>query len=214
MSAELKTILNKIQTGKATLSEERIMLNEIKRRFKPHKHENYLYDQSEIESEYIIASWNALFRAKLDIGDPIAFATQRGHFATLDYYRKISSQMLVLKCECCSNTMTYDRRNKSCKSCGSKELVGMEKYQNALNDGQFSVNDSFIADLELEDYIKECLVKVNNGTFDQIVKDTVLESVVNLEAIQKVAKRKKLNRIQLESLVEIKNIFVAQIQFA
>lgn len=210
MDSNIKDILSKIQQNKATITEQRVMLNELKSRFRQHKHTNYLYDKSDIESVFLESSWNALYRAKLDIGDPISFACNRGYFATIDYYRKVSSQMLVLKCECCGHTMTYDRRNKECKMCKSKSLVGVEKYSATSHNDQFAIKDSFVENLELQDYVSECLAKMDSAGIEQKVKDTVIESITNMESINKVAKRNRLNKIQLESLFKVKEIFVMQ----
>ncbi len=210
MESNIKDILSKIQQNKATITEQRIMLNELKSRFRHHKHTNYLYDGGDIESVFLESSWNALYRAKLDVGDPISFACNRGYFATIDYYRKISSQMLMLKCNECGNTMTYDRRNKECKACKSKSLVGVEKYSTTIHNDQFAIKDSFIENLELQDYVAECLAKMDSAGIERKVRDTVIESITNMESINKVAKRNRLNKLQLESLLKVKEIFVMQ----
>lgn len=210
----IKDILSKIQNNQATITEQRVMLNEIKSRFKKHQHTNYLYDQDEIEAVFLEFSWKALFRAKLDIGDPVSFACQRGHFATIDYYRKVSSQMLVLVCSTCNNSMTYDRRNKRCKMCGGSELHGQEKYSQSTNNDKFAIKDSFVEGLELQDYIAECLKLVDKNGIDPKVKECVLESIENRESINIVSKRKKLNKIQLESLVKVREIFISHLKLS
>ena len=69
---EGKQLIYKVQKGIASKVEERKLIEEFRCRYRPHQHINYLYDQNELESEYLLVSWNTIFRAKLDVGDPVS----------------------------------------------------------------------------------------------------------------------------------------------
>ncbi len=126
---ESRQLIKKLQEDIASTADQRKLLNELELRYRPHKKDNYLYDTDEIKQDYLFASWNALYRAKLNVGDPIAFAINRGRGAMLDYYRKVSSQCLLLICDDCGEAMTYDRRNTKCKSCKCVNLTSVEKVK-------------------------------------------------------------------------------------
>lgn len=123
-------LIKKLQDGTITIQEESKLYMEIKSRFRPHKMDNHLYTQEEIEEEFVLASWNALYRAKLNVGDPINFAIRRGNGAILDYYRRISREKLIYKCPDCGAVYSYDHRRKECanKSC-IRPLISQEKYE-------------------------------------------------------------------------------------
>ena len=166
-----KELVKRLQNKKISYREERLLLSEIEARYIPHTHDNYLYDPDDMKSEYIMATWNALYRAKLNVGDPIAFACNRGRGAILDYYRKISSERLILYCPSCNIEYTYDRRNIFCKnpnceyyqqedqlkSKEKEELVPIEEFDN-----NFSVNALYLDRLIIDEifnsivnYVKE-----------------------------------------------------------
>ena len=153
---EWKKLIKKLQLEETTQIDEQRLLKEIKKRYRPHKNENYLYDSTELEQEYLIASWNALYRAKMNIGDPMAFAINRGRGAMLDYYRRINSQRLILICDDCGCKVTYDRRNNKCRNCGCIELTSMEKecYYDNISAGiaaeSLSCRDDFVDRIEME----------------------------------------------------------------
>lgn len=123
-------LIKKLQAGTLTVPEENKLYSELQSRFRPHKIENHLYSQDEIEEEFLLASWNALYRAKTDVGDPFAFAIRRGNGAILDYYRKVSRERLVYRCPDCGEVYSYDHRRKSCDNptCIG-ELISAEKYE-------------------------------------------------------------------------------------
>jgi len=125
---QFNSIIKKIQEGNSKLMEEKIILSEFERRYVPHKIENYLFSQDELKAEYMFACFNAIFRAKIDIGDPVAFCVRRGKGAILDYYRSICSQRLIKYCPECNVVVAYDRRNKQCKQCNT-EYSSCEKEQ-------------------------------------------------------------------------------------
>jgi len=113
-------IITKIQNGKAlSFLEQSYISNKLLELYKPHKIENYLYDQDELKAAYLVAAYNALSRAKLDVGDPLAFCANRGKGARLDYYRKRSSEALNLICEEChtEHSYSYFILDNGCKHC-------------------------------------------------------------------------------------------------
>jgi DNA-directed RNA polymerase specialized sigma24 family protein len=119
--ATARKYVKKLQNGSLSPKEEREVYNYFDTEYffyiqKQDLKYNHIYDQEDMKSEFMIQAWTALYRAKLTVGNPLAFALQRAKFATIDYIRKINSQKLILVCPQCGAEYTYDRRNKVCKN--------------------------------------------------------------------------------------------------
>jgi DNA-directed RNA polymerase subunit RPC12/RpoP len=127
----MKATIKRIQDGNSTPKDEYLVVSEFEKYYVPHIKNNYLYDQEEIKTEYLLACWNAIFRAKINIGNPIMFCVRRGRGAMLDYYRKINSQKLIYICSECGTEYTYDKRNTKCRNsyCKTGHLVSKEKEE-------------------------------------------------------------------------------------
>ena len=183
---EGKQLIYKVQKGIASKVEERKLIEEFRCRYRPHQHINYLYDQNELESEYLLASWNTIFRAKLDIGDPISFCVRRGYGAMLDYYRKISSDRLILICPLCGSEYTYDRRNKNCKNkfCTyTGELESREKeeiidFESDINK-DLSIKDLFVNKIEVDETIDDIAIYLAMLEINSFDKKMAIESLKN-----------------------------------
>jgi len=177
----LNAIAN-IQLNISTSEDESLIVKEFENRYRPHKIDNYIYDPDDLKSEYLIACWNAIPRAKLDVGDPIAFCVRRGKGAMLDYYRKVSTQRLVKICESCNTVVAYDRRNVYCKSCG-EEYISLMKEDTVhefveIPDMGQNFEDTVVIDLVLEnliDYLVECSTICNRDRILAIkaIKDRI-----------------------------------------
>ncbi len=115
-------LVKAVKTNTATPTEERELVDIFRRLYRRHRVENHLFDQDELYSAYLMAAWNAVYRAKLNVGDPVLFCVRRGNGAMLDYYRSESRLRLVLVCEDCSAEWSYDRPNigQPCRHCGGQ----------------------------------------------------------------------------------------------
>ena len=145
---ETKVLVEKLKKNYLSLREEKILYDEICRSFTPHKMNNHIFNKDEIKEEFIWGTWSALFRAKLDVGNPLTFALNRGYNATLDYYRKVSSEKLLLVCQSCGHKMAYDRRNTECHKCKSTKLKSHERIEFYGLDTDRS--ESLAADIHIE----------------------------------------------------------------
>lgn len=178
---EAKTLIQKLQNGQTTPAEDRRLLLEIKGHYRPHKMENYLYDADELESEFLLAAWNALYRADIDRGDPIMFCVRRGNGAMLDYYRKTNSEYLIKNCPQCGRTVTYDHRNKICPVCGIE-------YDSNLKEEAVPVTDfdeSFTSPINIENQVET-----------SIMLEEVIEFIRNSKSLSTDAKHMAIEAIQ------------------
>lgn len=182
---ESKKLINKVKKGIATRQDEWKLMQEIEFRYIPHKHENYLYDPEELRSEFLMAAWNAVFRAKPDVGDPIAFCIHRGNKAMIDYYRKVNSQKLIKYCPICGTEYTYDSRNKVCKNseCQPVDLLSKEKeYANtdSMELQNLSVVDHVQEKLEAEEMLVAIISYIQNmETMGDTFKDLATDAINN-----------------------------------
>lgn len=177
---QIQSLILKLQSNKLTSRDERDLYTEIEMHFKPHYIDNYLYDQEEIKSEFMIAAWNALFRAKVGIGNPILYAVRRGYGATLDYYRRTSSQNLLKVCKKCGEVYIYDHRRKKCtiKGCNCQEFSSIEKteYFSKTKTG-FSKNtdfESYVDSLEFNDMV---IGLIQGSNIPSIYKKAIIEAI-------------------------------------
>lgn len=155
---DLMKSFKKIKDGNANLWDEYTVLQEFKRKYVPHKIDNYLFDPDEMKAEYMFACWNAIFRANMCVGNPISFCVRRGRGAMLDYYRKVSSDRLIKVCINCQNKVAYDRRNLFCKKCGA-DFISLEKEERmseftSIQDRRIHFTDLVLVNMVLEDVIK------------------------------------------------------------
>ena len=121
-----KLLVSKLQSGECTAREEHELCLEIENCYRPHKIDNYLHSQDELKSDYMIAAWSALHRAKLGVGDPVMFAVRRGNGAMLDYYRSVSNKRLRKRCSC---GLDHRYSAKSCKACGDTDMESFDIEQ-------------------------------------------------------------------------------------
>ena len=182
---ESRQLIKKLQTNKILVKEERLLLSEIEARYQPHTYNNYLYDPDDMKSEYIMATWNALFRAKLNVGDPIAFACNRGRGAMLDYYRKVSSERLILYCPSCGREYTYDRRNICCKNpdCKHYQKEDVLKSREKMELNPF---DDFDENLS-----------INFSYLDHIIINEIFNAIINY-----IKESKRLNYHEKKMVIE------------
>ena len=125
----LKDAMLRVQRGQNTSKDDLLLCREFERRYQPHKIDNHIYDADEMKQDYLWACWNAIPRAKMDVGDPILFCVRRGRGAMLDYYRRIGSQRLFRVCMDCGYKHTYDARITNCRECGCEAFTSIEKTQ-------------------------------------------------------------------------------------
>lgn len=163
----------RIKEGKASFDDEALILKEFESRYVPHKIENYLFDQEELKAEYMFACWNAIFRAKMTVGDPIAFCVRRGKGAMLDYYRRVSSNKLMKVCSECNTKVAYDRRNQFCKLCGS-DYISMEKEECVHEHVEFYDHGTHFTDAVLTDIIFDELIRLLYELKDLQRKEKIL----------------------------------------
>lgn len=143
-------LIQRIQNGTATVQDQNRIVREILRRYKPHKLNNYIYDAEEMKCEYVLAAWNAVSRAKINIGDPIAFCVNRGRGAMMDYYRKVDSSKLIKVCPICNKTVTHDRRNIYCKDCNAEYESYVKEELMSINEFDLSSTEVSTEDIVLE----------------------------------------------------------------
>lgn len=122
-------LVKRVRAGVATANEERELADIFRRLYRPHRVTNYLYDADEMYAAYLFAAWNAVYRAKPNVGDPVMFCIRRGRGAMLDFYRSESRLRLVLVCQECSSEWPYDRPyiGKDCRHCGHTVLRSYER---------------------------------------------------------------------------------------
>lgn len=185
---ESRELIIKIKSGKSTKSDEYKLYMEFKSRYRPHIHDNYIYNNDELESEFLLNAWNAIFRADPNVGDPIMFCVRRGNGAMLDYYRKISSQKLILECPMCNTQYTYDRRNKSCKNphckCYKNEKIGLISKEKEITDefitDKYLVHtDNIINSIEIEETLVEVINFLEFIDIDKFEKNLASEALKN-----------------------------------
>lgn len=215
-------IIIKIQKGqKPTLTEQSHITKELLKFFKPHQNQNYLYDQDEIKSAFLIAAYNALGRAKLDVGNPLAFCARRGYGATLDYYRAVSSQKLFYQCDECSTIFSYTHKNtkNGCPKCKVKyanyitpkklaqkkdidmstvkigSFTSKEKTQSFAIDqtmAKFSVKAEFEQETEMNDLIDRLCASIKSSPLNKIEKKIATMAVIDKKPIKEVCKELSL----------------------
>lgn len=174
---EFNPILQKIQENKSTPQENNIIVKEFDRRYRPHKITNYLFKQDELKSEYMIACWEAIFRAKLNVGNPIMFCIRRGYGAMLDYYRSTSSKNLLKICPKCNISVAYDRRNINCKICGT-EYKSIEKYMRYEDYITGKCVDDIIETIVIRDTFERLHSLIKSLTFPkEDIKQVAIEAV-------------------------------------
>jgi DNA-directed RNA polymerase subunit RPC12/RpoP len=188
--AECRQLVAKLQRGKITRLEEGTLVAEILRRYRPHLHTNYLYSEDEIKEEFLIASWNTLYRAKLTIGDPIAFACNRGYKATIDYYRRVSSERLIYVCEDCNTAVAYDRRNVICKKCGG-ELISYEREETMVDNLMASGVDFTDAIIMSDNFTRIINFVIALESLSSFEKKLVIEAINKRENIYSFLRKEK-----------------------
>lgn len=215
-------IIIKIQKGQnPTLSEQSHITKELLKFFKPHQNHNYLYDQDEIKSAFLIAAYNALGRAKLDVGNPLAFCARRGYGATLDYYRAVSSQKLFYQCDECNTVFSYTHKNteNGCPECKVKytnyitpkklsqkkdidlntvkigSFVSKEKTVAFAIDqtmAKFSVQAKFEQETEMNDLINRLCASIKSSPLKAIEKKIATIAITDKKPIKEVCKELSL----------------------
>ena len=211
--SESQALVHKFQTGKLTAKDERALYVELESHFKPHKVDNYLYDQEEIKSEFMLASWNALSRAKIDVGNPILFAARRGYGATLDYYRKISSQKLLKICSKCGTAHTYDHRRKECSvpNCGGVDFYSVEKdeFFTSNKDMQSELIEvDFEGIVDLNDLKKKFVKAIKSSDLDDEDKKIAIDAIKHNQDVVEYATAKKNAQYAKKFLVKIQAVLV------
>lgn len=124
-----RALVKAVQSKTATPNQERELAETIESLYRPHRLNNHIYNADDMKQEFLIASWNAVFRAKLDVGDPVMFCINRGRGAMLDYYRTVSAQKLTYVCQECAAHLLYDKRTTHCRFCKSTNLKSYEKEE-------------------------------------------------------------------------------------
>lgn len=189
---QLRIMVKALQDGVASAKTERDLYQELESRYKPHKMENYIYDREDMREEFLLEGWNALYRAKLDVGDPVTFAVNRGNFAMIDYYRKVGSEKLILVCKDCGHHMTYDRRNTACKKCYSTQLTSEEKEvlsEMSDFDTNFTSSDSFTTSVEIDEILSELIQLIEiTDELSSTYKSLAVEALKNKERFYDYAK--------------------------
>lgn len=212
---EIKTIIGKLQTVGLSSKEERILYKEIESHFTPHHINNYLYDQEEIKSEFMIAAWNALYRAKLNTGNPLMFAVRRGYGATLDYYRRISSQNLIKICDDCGAVYVYDHRRKMCTAtnCKCQSFSSMSKDDYFAKLQSKSLDSYFVPDYDTQiDYtiFKNKLINIiKNSSLNKESQKMIISAIIDNKNIkQYITENKNLAYANI-LIVDIRNILIS-----
>ncbi len=175
-------IIKKLQNGTISRSEENKLYSEIRSRYRPHKIENWIYDAEEMEEEFILASWNALYRAKLDVGDPISFAIRRGNGAMLDYYRKKSRENLIYQCVECGTIWSYDHRRKRCDNpfCEHGTLISKQKYESTTTVDLNTIDIPVEIDLDMPIIFKEIIDLIQSlESISEMEKDYAIKAIQN-----------------------------------
>lgn len=215
-------IIIKIQKGqKPNLSEQSYITKELLKFFKPHQNHNYLYDQDEIKSAFLIAAYNALGRAKLDVGNPLAFCARRGYGATLDYYRAVSRQSLYYQCNDCNTIFSYTAKNaeSGCPECKTKfanyitpkklekqkdidmttvkvgSFTSKEKTQSFAIDqsmAKFSVQSRFEQETETNDLINRLCASIKSSPLNKTEKKIAMIAITDKKPIKEVCKELSL----------------------
>jgi len=191
-------LVQKLQQKTISPAEERMLVAEIKNRYRPHIHTNYLYDNNELETEFLITSWNHLYKANTNMGDPIAFACYRGRGAMLDYYRKVNSERLLLFCPVCNATYTYDRRNVACKElkCNNYQkencLESVEKeevVENIDNYGDLLMfTDKSLEEMTIQEIYKQLMECINESPLSLSDKKMAVKALSYKEDLYEYAK--------------------------
>lgn len=209
---ESTLLIEKVQKEIATPQEERRLFLELESRYQPHKIENYLYDPEEMKAEYMWGAWNAIYRAKLNIGDPIMFCIRRGKGAMLDYYRKIDSKYLIKICPNCGLEVACDRRNKVCKNCGEEyTTIHKEESMSVEDFNQVFSQDDHVKQVEIEEMFEEVIQLIDTSDFNEELKIITIASLTNkvdfIEYAKSIGKSKQwaeLNYKRVQMLIQSK----------
>ena len=175
-------LIAKLQDGSINRIEENKLYAELRSRYRPHKIENWLYDAEEMEEEFILASWNALYRAKGDVGDPISFAVRRGNGAMLDYYRKKSRENLIYQCTECGTIWSYDHRRKRCDNplCEHGTLISKQKYESTTTIDLNTIDIAVDVDLDIPIIFKEIIDLIQSlESISSIEKEYCVKAILN-----------------------------------
>lgn len=213
-TTEAQILVEKFKANKLTPKDERILYTELESHFKPHKIDNHLYDQEEIKSEFMVAAWNALHRAKTDVGNPILFAARRGYGATLDYYRRVSAQRLLKICTKCGAPHTYDHRRKKCSNpaCGGTEFYSIESDEFFTKKHNMSGVDMIEVDYEgivdLSDLKKKFIKAIKTSAMDALDKRIAIEAIKHDQDVVEYATACKNAQYAKKFLVKIQAVLV------
>lgn len=114
---------------------------------------NVLVSDAEIESEFLLGCFQAIGRAKLDLGNPLSYVLWKGQMAVVSLMRKRIKQEVKYRClECGSDgTIALVNRRPVCPSCRSEDLytwMGEIDMTAALADDEreLAFSDDAIAD--------------------------------------------------------------------
>ena len=110
---------------------------------------NRLVERDDIKQEFMIGVAMYIHRAKLDMGDPIAFIISKGVFRVRDYMRKHIRQGTMQICKLCGNKTRLNKVGDryTCTICGNTEV---DTFEVADHD---EITLENIAEEGFEDYV-------------------------------------------------------------
>lgn len=206
---QMKTLIKKLQDNKLSPAEEMQLYKAVEEKYRPHKTSgNYLYNEIELKEEFIMATWNALYRADLDLGDPLMFAVRRGNGAMLDYYRKVSAEKLLFVCQDCGHTMSHDHRTKSCKLCKSTNLKSIEKYtSDEYITENLAYEPNFIEEITADEMSKKLIKIIKGSSLSQYEKTLLINAIKYREDVYEYVKSVKTPSYAMVFLKKIRKVF-------
>lgn len=94
---------------------------------------NVLVPDSDIESEFLLGCWNAIHKAKLDVGNPLNFILWKGRLKVASLFRSRIKKEVRSRCYDCGNEgrISYRTKVPTCKACGSTDLFTWMKVVDA-----------------------------------------------------------------------------------
>lgn len=117
-----------------------------------------MIDFDDIQQIFLIACSEAVYKADVDMGNPMLFILQKGKWAVVDALRSTYRQTITQYCDNChSHTRLFERNGiPICPKCGAEGHSTVHRDQ-IINNDDGTVIDQIIAEESLEDQVIEKL---------------------------------------------------------
>lgn len=161
------------------------LLSHIKQQHMPSRirrfvQRNVLISKDEIESEFLSGCWQAIYKAKLDIGNPVMFICWKGTLSVIHLFRAKLSDGVRINCPNCGiGSLRYVARKKTpiCHKCGSTDV---STFMVVTDESQADNQMHFESDVEthLWDKIDASQVEgINQRLFNDVTYEIQIDEI-------------------------------------